>query len=69
MELQDLFTEEAYRGMLEIIKYARHVEAQNDVEEGPDCDLCETNRITLEKAWQVCRSFHDMAWHCGNPPL
>ena len=33
--LQDLFTEEAYRGMLEVVKYARYVESQQEVEERP----------------------------------
>ena len=89
--MQDLFTEEAYRGMLEIVKYARYVEGQQQLEEGPGkdtdtaarvtlnsvlalgddlalsglaaiagCSLCETNRVTLEKAWQVvANEFYD----------
>lgn len=50
---KDLFTEEAYRGMKEIVKYARYVESQQEAEASPGCSLCEPNRITLEKAWQV----------------
>ncbi len=81
--------------MLEVVKYARYVESQQEAEEGPGepdadsakvwdhtaclhlmtptyglcqwggldlsagaagCSLCETNRITLEKAWQVRRA-------------
>jgi hypothetical protein len=77
--------------MLEIVKYARYVEGQQQLEEGPGkdtdtaarltliaswpwattgaisepvaiagCSLCETNRITLEKAWQVvANEFYD----------
>eukprot|EP00208_Stichococcus_sp_RCC1054_P001119 CAMPEP_0206145654 /NCGR_PEP_ID=MMETSP1473-20131121/28105_1 /ASSEMBLY_ACC=CAM_ASM_001109 /TAXON_ID=1461547 /ORGANISM="Stichococcus sp, Strain RCC1054" /LENGTH=649 /DNA_ID=CAMNT_0053541937 /DNA_START=262 /DNA_END=2212 /DNA_ORIENTATION=+ len=57
---KDLFTDEAYQGMLEIVKYARYVETQQEAEELPGCELCETNRITLEKAWQVvANEFYD----------
>lgn len=50
---RDLFTEEAYQGMLEIIKYARYVEEHQPLQDAPGCEDCESNRITLEKAWQV----------------
>ena len=36
-----------------MIKYAKYVEAQHERELQPDCEMCASNRLTLEKAWQV----------------
>lgn len=46
MTTQDLFTEEAYRGMLEIVKYARYVEGQQQLEEDPGKDTKTAARMT-----------------------
>ena len=36
-----------------VIRYAKYVEQQHDAELEPGCEMCTSNRLTLEKAWQV----------------
>lgn len=53
MTMQDLFTEEAYRGMLEIVKYARYVEGQQQLEEDPGKDIGTAARMTRMTSWTM----------------
>lgn len=58
----ELFTPEAWQGMLQLQRYASYVEqlAAAGVEEGPGCESCTANRMMLEKAWQtVAAEFFD----------
>jgi hypothetical protein len=47
----ELFTPEAWQGMLQLQRYASYVEqlAAAGVEEGPGCESCTANRMMLEK--------------------
>lgn len=47
----DLFTPEAWQGMLQLQRYASYVEQLSaaGVEEGPGCESCTANRMMLEK--------------------
>jgi uncharacterized protein (DUF486 family) len=55
----NLFTPDAWAGMLKLQQYAQFLEAQASAgaEEGPACESCTSNRMMLEKAWQV-REWH-----------
>ncbi|KAF8072837.1 CBR1 [Scenedesmus sp. PABB004] len=56
----DLFTPEAWAGMLKLEAYARYVESLCDAEAAPGCEACTANRLVLEKAWQtVSAEFYD----------
>ena len=48
---QDLFTPEAWEGMLRLQQYAQYVEqlSASGVEDGPGCESCTANRMMLEK--------------------
>lgn len=47
----DLFTPEAWQGMLRLQQYAQYVDqlAASGVEEAPGCESCTANRMMLEK--------------------
>lgn len=51
----DLFTPEAWQGMLQLQRYASYVEQLSvaGVEEGPGCESCTANRMMLEKVGQL----------------
>lgn len=52
---QDMFTPEAWEGMVRLQQYAHYVEqlSSDGVEEGPGCESCTANRMMLEKVWQI----------------
>jgi len=52
---QDMFTPEAWEGMVRLQQYAHYVEqlSADGVEEGPGCESCTANRMMLEKVWQI----------------
>ncbi|MEW5308469.1 MAG: hypothetical protein WDW38_000428 [Sanguina aurantia] len=52
---KDLFTEDAWQGMSEMVRYASFIDSieAEGVEERPGCEQCKENRQVLEKTWQV----------------
>ncbi|BDA50336.1 Carboxyl-terminal-processing peptidase 1, chloroplastic [Coccomyxa sp. Obi] len=58
LEKQDLFTQDAWEGMLKISDYVKYVEGLEAVEDKER--ECVDNRLLLEKAWQVvANEFYD----------
>eukprot|EP00879_Flechtneria_rotunda_P008131 GHRR01008516.1.p1 GENE.GHRR01008516.1~~GHRR01008516.1.p1 ORF type:complete len:211 (+),score=57.85 GHRR01008516.1:167-799(+) len=63
---RDLFTDEAWAGMVKLQQYAKYVEsvATKGAEEAPSCEACTANRMMLEKAWQtIANEFYDPSGH------
>ena len=50
---RDLFTDDAFDGMLALARYADYVEAKRGAEAAPGCDACARNRAKLERAYQT----------------
>eukprot|EP00877_Chromochloris_zofingiensis_P000051 jgi/Chrzof1/10046/Cz04g25070.t1 len=52
---KELFTDDAWQGMLRLQQYSEYLEqlSESEVENSAGCELCASNRIMLEKAWQV----------------
>ncbi|CAK0787071.1 hypothetical protein CVIRNUC_010287 [Coccomyxa viridis] len=58
LEKRDLFTEDAWQGMLKISEYVKYIEGLEAIEE--DDKACVDNRLLLEKAWQIiANEFYD----------
>lgn len=62
---KDLFTEDAWRGMLRLQDYATYVETvAAEAEKRPGCEECLDNRLFLERAWQVvANEYYDPHLH------
>lgn len=50
---RDLFTEDAYQGMLSLATYVEYVETLKTAEDEPGCEACAANRFVLERAFQT----------------